>query len=640
MLEFAQKDSCRIVEKNMAALQEHYPELARKIIDSGPQLSAKVFRPGKNGGLPNILMDAQGEKILYYDAKDPMGYCRRYIDALDLKYAPAIVFMGFGLGYQVVTALNELAQNLEIQHMMIVEKDIDLFKSALAFTDFRQVIRHPKIKFFVGRQSGEFAVLFRKYFAEYPNVSGNFKSIKIVVMPAAHLVEGRYYQAVTDALRTGIQHFMQGLGNDPYDSLLGIEHTLANLKPMLQDPGIISFRNLFTGKPAIVVGAGPSLNKNIVRLKEASAKALIVCVDAALKPLLKAGIRPHFVTTTERTKGVVDFYTNLAGLEDIFYIFCAIGHPSLYHIYKGPKIIATRYQEFSDWLELDPGALSGSPLVGNFAFNIAEYLGCNPIIMVGQDLSFKSTGSTHVKGMVFGTLEVYREDMIAVESNYGDKLMTNRTFAEARGSLEMQIENFDGLCINATEGGARIKGALLLDLKTSLKRYCKDTFDSLSLLKQRWHLEKPDPQDMPAEIERIVAILDRTLADLNDVVIDCKKGLGRIEYFENNHEFIKEGKPDKAALNRLKPVQNELYHLREKIITNPSLKCLWQIFQTVHTSFEMKQSFFFDQFHSPAFAKLKAFLALKEWFCMMGQVALSTSDSIKRAKSQLIKYVI
>lgn len=42
----------------------------------------------------------------------------------------------------------------------------------------------------------------------------------------------------------------------------------------------------------IVVAAGPSLNKNINELKKAKGKSLIIAVDTALKPLLRAGIVP------------------------------------------------------------------------------------------------------------------------------------------------------------------------------------------------------------------------------------------------------------------------------------------------------------------------------------------------------------
>jgi len=635
MLKIEPMDQRVVIEKNMAALEEHYPELTRKIVDSGPELSPNIYRPKNSSAFPNILMDSHGKKILYYDAQDPMEYCRRYIDALDLKFAPVLIFLGFGLGYQVLAALNDFSKTLNIQHVIIVEKDIHLFKTALTFLDLSQVIRHPNIKFFIGQQPDELFVSLRKYFREISDISGFFRSLKTVIMPSANLLEGQYYREAMDALRFSVQHLMQSIGNDPYDSLLGVEYTLENLKPILEDPGIASFKDLFKGKPGIVIGAGPSLNKNIHFLKEAYHKALLISVDAALKPLIEAGIRPHITTNIERLKGQDAFFSGLDNLEDTFFVFCPVVHPSTYDAYQGPKIIAHRYEEIMEWLESGKGALGGGPMVGNFAFSIAHYLGCNPIIMVGQDLSFKPTGSTHVKGMVFGTQESYRDDMSEVEGNFGDILMTNRTFAEAKASLEMQIEGFDGLCINATEGGAKIKGTVFLDLKNSLKRYCTNTFDYLSLLKQHWHHEKPGPMAVTSEIQRISAIMDRTLSDLDSVVMDCKKGLERIDSFENSHEFIKEGRPNTAVFSPLKPVENELFRLREKSIATPSFMYLWHTFQSFHTSFEMRKSFLFDQFHSPYFAKLKAFLILREWFCMMGQLALSTTDTIKRATSQL-----
>jgi len=49
--------------------------------------------------------------LLGYDSVDPLGYCRRYVQSLDLTYAPVLVFLGFGLGYQVVTVLNDLRKS-------------------------------------------------------------------------------------------------------------------------------------------------------------------------------------------------------------------------------------------------------------------------------------------------------------------------------------------------------------------------------------------------------------------------------------------------------------------------------------------------------------------------------------------------
>ena len=78
-----------------------------------------------------------------------------------------------------------------------------------------------------------------------------------------------------DAGSQQILHF----GNDPYDSLIGIENMLANLDEIISNPGINLLYNKFAGKPAIVVATGPSLNKNKHLLKGMENKALIVAAD-------------------------------------------------------------------------------------------------------------------------------------------------------------------------------------------------------------------------------------------------------------------------------------------------------------------------------------------------------------------------
>ena len=132
MLKLVHTDPREVIEKNMAALKECYPDLAGRITASVPELSPNVFRSTANDAFPNILMEMHGEKILYYDAEDPMGYCKQYIAALDLKYAPALIFMGFGLGYQVVTILNDLSKKLNVQDIIIVEKDMTKFNVRMA----------------------------------------------------------------------------------------------------------------------------------------------------------------------------------------------------------------------------------------------------------------------------------------------------------------------------------------------------------------------------------------------------------------------------------------------------------------------------------------------------------------------------
>lgn len=51
-----------------------------------------------------------------------------------------------------------------------------------------------------------------------------------------------------------------------------------------------------------MVAAGPSLNKNIQVLKKAKNRLFILAVDTAVKPLIKAGIKPDAFITIDAKK--------------------------------------------------------------------------------------------------------------------------------------------------------------------------------------------------------------------------------------------------------------------------------------------------------------------------------------------------
>ena len=60
----------------------------------------------------------------------------------------------------------------------------------------------------------------------------------------------------------------------------------ANRNAILKNPGIVALTQKLKEIPAIIVGAGPSLDKNINLLIRAQEHSLILASDAALKPLL------------------------------------------------------------------------------------------------------------------------------------------------------------------------------------------------------------------------------------------------------------------------------------------------------------------------------------------------------------------
>jgi hypothetical protein len=252
-----------------------------------------------------------------------------------------------------------------------------------------------------------------------------------------------------------------------------------------------------------------------------------------------------------------------------------------------------------------------------------------------MELSFPSSGATHVEGMVFGVQKSYRRNMIEVEGNHGEILLTNRYFEDSRKSLEMQIEKYGGLCVNATQGGARINGTILMDLKGALHRYCPRLLSFRGDLQRVWEKKRQSRPEKKDEITRVISVLDWTVTELQSCLDACRNGIEIIDKIEKRHPLLKGKEPNPEAVEKVKEAENELFQLRGRLISRPGLKFLSYIFSGYHNDYAMRRSSLFDQYHDRDFALLKAFLNDRDYFKTMGQLIVSTIYAIERAKTDL-----
>ena len=111
--------------------------------------------------------------------------------------------------------------------------------------------------------------------------------------------------------------------------------------------------NLFKGHPAIIVSAGPSLEKNIHLLREAKGKAVIIAVDAVLPTLVPAGVIPDIVVVLEANRTQFLVFQNIPLLRYIPAVFSGeVVHESLSSLYPGPMFFAMIHNHpISTWVQ-------------------------------------------------------------------------------------------------------------------------------------------------------------------------------------------------------------------------------------------------------------------------------------------------
>ncbi len=139
----------------------------------------------------------------------------------------------------------------------------------------------------------------------------------------------------------------------------------------------------FSGVPAVICGAGTSLEKEAPYLRTLKDRALLFAGGTALSSLSQMGIKPHFGGLIDPHAPSNRFFQHQAFEVPLF--FQTRAHPQLVKQMQGPCLWMPGSE--NDLLENE--AFDGGWNVSTFLVAIACHLGCSPIILVGVDLAQK-----------------------------------------------------------------------------------------------------------------------------------------------------------------------------------------------------------------------------------------------------------
>jgi hypothetical protein len=249
---------------------------------------------------------------------------------------------------------------------------------------------------------------------------------------------------------------------------------LFNVPTVIDSRPFTSLANKFKDVPAFVVLAGPSLKNNREKLKEVKGKALIIAVDTSLRPLLDIGVVPDIVVTHDANPNGCKFFLSgehqlnklnvqlndmtdeqlgmayitmqqdkerLNFKYDTLGIFVNYCHPltllsfngreKMFYAVADPNLPvygmmagSTNFKKDGDKLvPEEKGRVVGGSSVGHVATYVAVQLGCNPISLLGLDLSYPG-GKTYVKG-ASNQKDISRQKLIEMEDLSGNKVKTN-----------------------------------------------------------------------------------------------------------------------------------------------------------------------------------------------------------------------
>jgi hypothetical protein len=297
-----------------------------------------------------------------------------------LDHAQQVILVGAGLGY----ALDDLERAGNGSKVIALEPDPGIAVLFLARRDWREWFESGRLRLVTG-PTYVGASACARFLDASPRPA-------IVVNPvlAAHRREAAdAAQRVAERIATEAEANEAARRRFAGRYLL---QTLGNLPALDAESDVRALDNILTSRPAVIVGAGPSLDTNVLELVHLQDRVVIIAADTALRPLLAAGVRPHLVVAADPSELNA---RHLSGVERVHEIWLAAEgsvHPAALAGFAG-RIFAFKVSDHEPWKTLrqagaDTGLLRAWGSVVTPAIDLAERMGCNPILFAGLDLAY------------------------------------------------------------------------------------------------------------------------------------------------------------------------------------------------------------------------------------------------------------
>jgi Flp pilus assembly protein TadD len=480
-------------EKNLTQLKLKFPEVYEWILKAEEDKSIEVIHTA--GGVSNLrLKGITGKSSYLYPMDDPLREEREFCKTLDFSADQVTFLVGIGLGY-IIEAIREKVQK---GHKIIVfEKSATILKKALHQTDFSDLLKEGGMIFSLPDEDSV-----REKALQYAS-DHNIGDSRIIGNARLMDVRKEYFELkelVVKYTTSSLVNHSTTINNGP----IFAKNEIANLPRFLFSSGIKHLYEKFKGIPGIIISAGPSLEKNIHRLKEAKGKALIIATAPVVRVLFAHNIKPDLIVSIDFMDENGIHFEGINDCVDIPLVYPIRLTPRIVKEYQGDMFAVQDFMGLFGWLQKNwefKGSFTGGGSVAIYAIMLALFCGCDPVIFVGQDLAF--TDRSHIDG-VFLAEKVDRNNpnVLWVDGMYGEKVPTSPVFLSFLGTIEAMIKQFqDRSFLNCTEGGAKIQGAKILSFDEFLTTQRQEPVDIEGIIKKSTNIEKVNFRELLREIE-------------------------------------------------------------------------------------------------------------------------------------------
>lgn len=511
---------------------------------------------------------------------------------------------GLGLGYLFqYTSLNSKGT------VILYEEDLNIIWFSFSMVDFSNDIIKENV-FFTNDYDYVVNEIYKK--------SAIKNSPQMLVLPTTREENPEKFNILVKQLQEVIGSFALDLQYTEQKLYKDLKLCIKNIPYIIDEIPVNKLKDIYKGKTAVIVSAGPTLDRNIEVLKKYRDKFVLFTVGTALKALYNKGLKPDFLCIIE----AYNSFKHVEGLDlsDVNYITEPHSNPATRKVNYKRRFshISANSPVNHFWSELSGENIEeywSKGTVSYTALNCARIMGCSKLILVGQDLAYIE-GQCYSKDSIYKDLvckynenrekwEITAKNMdefinaisaskdinvrekaaknrldklnnalYYVKGINGDMLPTEVVYAAFLKPLSEFAEKFsDREYINTSLVGAQIDGYKNMSLEDALAS--SETFEKIEHIK-----------DFSYKKESIKANLELKLNELNKSLEYINQALKQLKNIKNNLNRYKNINED--ILKTLKKVSQNYLYLSDEFAKKSKMYDFITISDKIKLDYKMK----------------------------------------------------
>ncbi len=287
------------------------------------------------------------------------------------------IVYGFGIGY--------LVQQFALKSkgvVLIYEPSLEILATTLEVADLSKELSNPDVY----------------VFNDFENLKKAYDKLRISNSDTVISFLPSYAKIFGEDLKKFASEMQNVMGrsilNENYFKTKlrpAVKFVCENISNLLDEPLLLDFKDTYKDKTAVVVSAGPSLDKNVETLKKYKENVLIIAVSQAVRTLYKNGITPDFVVCVEQFDSTAQLID--VDISNSYLILEPFTNPSMHKMkfkrkISYPSCTSIANLVWTNFAKIDATPYVSSGTVSYTALYSAMYLGCKEIILIGQDLAY------------------------------------------------------------------------------------------------------------------------------------------------------------------------------------------------------------------------------------------------------------